>query len=149
MTATVFVPDCLRMLSDVAFSPFSWLTLRTSAVESVDDGILRNLDKNHTGRDFDHAVALTHAAGIAPAARALSGTGAQETSARHRRRLDAAREQLPQGGHGLERHVSQAAKHPLLPGGAFLLGEERVGPPGIDWITRAAARENPTVPLSR
>jgi len=37
----------------------------TSAVESVDDDILRLLDKNHTSRDFDRAVALTRAAGIA------------------------------------------------------------------------------------
>ena len=37
----------------------------TSAVEAVDDDILRLLDKNHTSRDFDRAVALTRAAGIA------------------------------------------------------------------------------------
>ena len=37
----------------------------TSAVEAVDDEILRMLDKNHTSRDFDRAVALTRAAGIA------------------------------------------------------------------------------------
>jgi len=37
----------------------------TSAVESVDDEILRLLDKNHTSADFDRAVALTRAAGIA------------------------------------------------------------------------------------
>ena len=37
----------------------------TSAVESVDDGVLQLLDKNHTSRDFDRAVALTRAAGIA------------------------------------------------------------------------------------
>jgi hypothetical protein len=37
----------------------------TSAVESVDDGILRRLAKNHASRDFDRAVALTRAAGIA------------------------------------------------------------------------------------
>ncbi len=37
----------------------------TSAVEAVDDEILRRLDKNHTSRDFDRAVALTRAAGIA------------------------------------------------------------------------------------
>jgi len=37
----------------------------TSAVEAVDDDILRALDKNHTGRDFDRAVALTREAGIA------------------------------------------------------------------------------------
>jgi radical SAM superfamily enzyme YgiQ (UPF0313 family) len=37
----------------------------TSAVEAVDDEILRHLDKNHTARDFDRAVALTRAAGIA------------------------------------------------------------------------------------
>ena len=37
----------------------------TSAVEAVDDEILRFLDKNHTSRDFDRAVALTRAAGIA------------------------------------------------------------------------------------
>ena len=36
----------------------------TSAVEAVDDGILRLLAKNHTSRDFDRAVALTRAAGI-------------------------------------------------------------------------------------
>jgi hypothetical protein len=34
-------------------------------VEAVDDEILRLLDKNHTSRDFDHAVALTRKAGIA------------------------------------------------------------------------------------
>ncbi len=37
----------------------------TSAVEAVDDEILRILDKNHTSLDFDRAVALTRAAGIA------------------------------------------------------------------------------------
>jgi len=37
----------------------------TSAVEAVDDEILRILDKNHTSRDFDRAVALTRDAGIA------------------------------------------------------------------------------------
>jgi radical SAM superfamily enzyme YgiQ (UPF0313 family) len=37
----------------------------TSAVEAVDDEILRHLAKNHCGRDFDRAVALTRAAGIA------------------------------------------------------------------------------------
>lgn len=37
----------------------------TSAVEAVDDEILRHLDKHHGGRDFDRAVALTRAAGIA------------------------------------------------------------------------------------
>jgi hypothetical protein len=37
----------------------------TSAVEAVDDEILRHLDKNHTCRDFERAVALTRAAGIA------------------------------------------------------------------------------------
>jgi radical SAM superfamily enzyme YgiQ (UPF0313 family) len=37
----------------------------TSAVEAVDDDILRLLDKNHTSRDFDRAVALTREAGIA------------------------------------------------------------------------------------
>jgi radical SAM superfamily enzyme YgiQ (UPF0313 family) len=37
----------------------------TSAVEAVDDDILRLLAKNHTGRDFDRAVALTREAGIA------------------------------------------------------------------------------------
>ncbi|HEX6267613.1 MAG TPA: CUAEP/CCAEP-tail radical SAM protein [Burkholderiales bacterium] len=37
----------------------------TSAVEAVDDDILRHLDKNHTRRDFDRAVALTREAGIA------------------------------------------------------------------------------------
>ena len=37
----------------------------TSAVEAVDDDILRHLAKNHTSRDFDRAVALTRAAGIA------------------------------------------------------------------------------------
>ncbi|OGA67069.1 MAG: hypothetical protein A3G83_14360 [Betaproteobacteria bacterium RIFCSPLOWO2_12_FULL_68_20] len=37
----------------------------TSAAEAVDDDILRLLDKNHTGRDFDRAVALTREAGIA------------------------------------------------------------------------------------
>ena len=37
----------------------------TSAVEAVDDEVLRLLDKNHVSRDFDRAVALTRAAGIA------------------------------------------------------------------------------------
>jgi radical SAM superfamily enzyme YgiQ (UPF0313 family) len=37
----------------------------TSAVEAVDDDILRLLAKNHTGRDFDRAVALTREADIA------------------------------------------------------------------------------------
>jgi radical SAM superfamily enzyme YgiQ (UPF0313 family) len=37
----------------------------TSAVEAVDDEILRHLAKNHVSRDFDRAVALTRAAGIA------------------------------------------------------------------------------------
>jgi radical SAM superfamily enzyme YgiQ (UPF0313 family) len=37
----------------------------TSAVEAVDDDILRFLDKNHLNRDFDRAVALTRDAGIA------------------------------------------------------------------------------------
>ncbi len=37
----------------------------TSAVESVDDDILHHLAKNHTGHDFDRAVALTRDAGIA------------------------------------------------------------------------------------
>jgi radical SAM superfamily enzyme YgiQ (UPF0313 family) len=37
----------------------------TSAVEAVDDDILRLLAKNHTGLDFDRAVALTRDAGIA------------------------------------------------------------------------------------
>jgi radical SAM superfamily enzyme YgiQ (UPF0313 family) len=37
----------------------------TSAVEAVDDEVLRLLDKNHTSRDFERAVALTREAGIA------------------------------------------------------------------------------------
>ncbi len=37
----------------------------TSAVEAVDDDMLRHLAKNHTSRDFDRAVALTREAGIA------------------------------------------------------------------------------------
>ncbi len=37
----------------------------TSAVEAVDDEILRHLAKNHSGRDFDRAVALTRESGIA------------------------------------------------------------------------------------
>jgi radical SAM superfamily enzyme YgiQ (UPF0313 family) len=37
----------------------------TSAVEAVDDHVLRRLAKNHTSRDFDRAVALTREAGIA------------------------------------------------------------------------------------
>ena len=37
----------------------------TSAVEAVDDEILRLLDKNHSNRGFDRAVALTRAADIA------------------------------------------------------------------------------------
>jgi radical SAM superfamily enzyme YgiQ (UPF0313 family) len=37
----------------------------TSAAEAVDEDILRLLDKNHTSRDFDRAVALTREARIA------------------------------------------------------------------------------------
>jgi radical SAM superfamily enzyme YgiQ (UPF0313 family) len=37
----------------------------TSAVEAVDDQVLRLLDKNHSSRDFDRAVALAREAGIA------------------------------------------------------------------------------------
>ncbi len=37
----------------------------TSAVEAVDDEVLQLLDKNHSSRDFDLAVALTRQAGIA------------------------------------------------------------------------------------
>jgi len=37
----------------------------TAAVESVDDGVLELLAKNHTNADFARAVALTRAAGIA------------------------------------------------------------------------------------
>jgi radical SAM superfamily enzyme YgiQ (UPF0313 family) len=37
----------------------------TTAVEAVDDEILRSLDKNHTSLDFDRAVAITREAGIA------------------------------------------------------------------------------------
>lgn len=37
----------------------------TSAVEAVDEDILRLLDKNHTSHDFDRVVELTRAAGIA------------------------------------------------------------------------------------
>ncbi|MGH8738711.1 MAG: radical SAM protein, partial [Burkholderiales bacterium] len=37
----------------------------TSAVEAVDDEVLRLLDKDHSSRDFDRAVALTREAGIA------------------------------------------------------------------------------------
>ncbi|MGB8435284.1 MAG: CUAEP/CCAEP-tail radical SAM protein [Burkholderiales bacterium] len=37
----------------------------TTAVEAVDDEILRHLAKNHTCRDFDESVALVRAAGIA------------------------------------------------------------------------------------
>jgi radical SAM superfamily enzyme YgiQ (UPF0313 family) len=37
----------------------------TSAVEAVDDDILRFFDKNHSSSDFDRAVALTREAGIA------------------------------------------------------------------------------------
>ncbi len=37
----------------------------TTAVEAVDDDVLRLLAKNHTSRDFDRAVALARAAGIA------------------------------------------------------------------------------------
>lgn len=37
----------------------------TSAVESIDDEVLGYLDKNHTGADFDRAVALMKAARIA------------------------------------------------------------------------------------
>lgn len=46
----------------------------TSAAEAVDDHILRLLDKNHTSRDFDRAVALTRAAGIALAPTFVSFT---------------------------------------------------------------------------
>jgi len=37
----------------------------TSAVEAVDDDILLMLEKNHTSRDFDRAVALVRESGIA------------------------------------------------------------------------------------
>lgn len=37
----------------------------TTAVEAVDDDILRHLAKNHTSEDFDRAVALARAEGIA------------------------------------------------------------------------------------
>jgi radical SAM superfamily enzyme YgiQ (UPF0313 family) len=37
----------------------------TSAVESVDDEILRRFEKNHTRADFEEAVRLTRAAGVA------------------------------------------------------------------------------------
>ncbi len=37
----------------------------TTAVESVDDRVLEKLAKNHTSRDFDRAVALVRAAGVA------------------------------------------------------------------------------------
>jgi radical SAM superfamily enzyme YgiQ (UPF0313 family) len=37
----------------------------TSAVEAIDDDILRLLDKNHTSRDFGRVVAVTREAGIA------------------------------------------------------------------------------------
>ncbi len=46
----------------------------TSAVEAVDDDILRRLDKHHTSRDFDRAVALTREAGIALAPTFVSFT---------------------------------------------------------------------------
>ena len=46
----------------------------TSAVEAVDDDILRLLDKNHTSRDFDRAVALTREGGIALAPTFVSFT---------------------------------------------------------------------------
>jgi len=46
----------------------------TSAVEAVDDDILRLLDKNHSSRDFDRAVALTREAGIALAPTFVSFT---------------------------------------------------------------------------
>ena len=46
----------------------------TSAVEAVDDNILRLLDKNHSSRDFDRAVALTREAGIALAPTFVSFT---------------------------------------------------------------------------
>jgi radical SAM superfamily enzyme YgiQ (UPF0313 family) len=36
----------------------------TSAVESVDDGVLRNLDKGHTRADFERAVTLCRANGL-------------------------------------------------------------------------------------
>ena len=39
----------------------------TAAVESVDDGILRQLEKNHTRADFEHALQLCRDAGIAMA----------------------------------------------------------------------------------
>ncbi|HQU15197.1 MAG: hypothetical protein B7Z66_05735 [Chromatiales bacterium 21-64-14] len=37
----------------------------TSAVESVDDEVLKHLDKHHSGADLDRAVALLESAGIA------------------------------------------------------------------------------------
>ncbi len=46
----------------------------TSAVEAVDDDILRLLDKNHTSRDFDRAVTITREAGIALAPTFVSFT---------------------------------------------------------------------------
>jgi radical SAM superfamily enzyme YgiQ (UPF0313 family) len=50
--------DCLPVLHDTGCA------FITSAVESVDDEILRRLDKGHTARDFERAVTLCKDAGL-------------------------------------------------------------------------------------
>ncbi|MHB8454105.1 MAG: CUAEP/CCAEP-tail radical SAM (seleno)protein [Acidiferrobacterales bacterium] len=57
-----------HLIDDAEFLPLLRRTgclFITSAVESVDDRVLEKLAKNHTSRDFDQAVALVRAAGIA------------------------------------------------------------------------------------
>jgi radical SAM superfamily enzyme YgiQ (UPF0313 family) len=51
--------DLLRPLRDTG------CLFVTTAVESLDDGVLAKLEKNHTRRDFFEAVALARAAGLA------------------------------------------------------------------------------------
>ena len=63
--------DHAELLSELRESGCLFIT---SAVEAVDDDILRFLEKNHTSRDFDRAVALTREAGIALAPTFVSFT---------------------------------------------------------------------------
>jgi len=63
--------DHAELLSELQESGCLFIT---SAVEAVDDDILRFLEKNHTSRDFDRAVALTREAGIALAPTFVSFT---------------------------------------------------------------------------
>jgi hypothetical protein len=50
--------DCLPVLRETGCA------FVTSAVEAVDDGILRRLEKGHTAADFERAVSLCRAAGL-------------------------------------------------------------------------------------